>query len=359
MNDLKTMMILHMGKIIETVITFLTRLNDKLSNSIARLEAPEEKSLKLGNTVVMYSPNGIAFVLIGILLGAAIVVPFAMDDDLKTKLAEMKEENLRMKEVVEANVVKMKAMDKFSSYVDSTNTPVDDYRHAFRLKKQLLITEYLVVNNVDRVDQLNIAVLVELNSEISKLFIDLVLPKDLPPHVSDFFIDTTHINKLETALMEQAKFHIPASIKLAQAALETGWGTKVKDNNYFGIKDKTKSTPSSFTTEYFNEAEVMRNEDIIVSKQKIKKDGKTLYKCKIRDSFVRYETPWQSFRAHSMFLVNNDRYAPLFKHGKKYEAWADKIGSSKEGGVGYATSPIYGTQLKNIIEQFHLDLLDL
>jgi len=90
----------------------------------------------------------------------------------------------------------------------------------------------------------------------------------------------------------------------------------------------------------------------------VKKGGKTLYKCKVKDSFVEYESPWASFRGHSLFLSTNSRYSPLFTKGKDYRAWADKIGSTKYGGVGYATSPIYGELLRKIIGRYHLDLLD-
>ncbi|MGB0524549.1 MAG: glucosaminidase domain-containing protein [Flammeovirgaceae bacterium] len=158
--------------------------------------------------------------------------------------------------------------------------------------------------------------------------------------------------------MEQVKFHVPASIKLAQSALETAYGRRVVNNNYFGIKDKTKQSSYMETTEYYTAKEVAYNKHKILSKKKVRKNGKVLYKCKVRDSFMDYHTPWQSFRAHSVYLANNKRYAPLFTNGKDYRAWADRIGSTKYGGVGYATSPIYGNLLKKIIARYNLDLLD-
>jgi len=112
------------------------------------------------------------------------------------------------------------------------------------------------------------------------------------------------------------------------------------------------------TTEYYNAAEVKYNKHKIISQKMVKKGGKTLYKCKVKDSFVEYESPWASFRGHSLFLSTNSRYSPLFTKGKDYRAWADKIGSTKYGGVGYATSPIYGELLRKIIGRYHLDLLD-
>ena len=158
--------------------------------------------------------------------------------------------------------------------------------------------------------------------------------------------------------MEQAKFNVPASIKLAQSALETGYGKRVINNNYFGIKDKSGNTPFSTTTEYYNDRELKRNRRKVLSKKKVFKNGKYFWQCKVKDHFISYQSPWESFRDHSRFLLENERYHPLFAGGKNYQAWADKIGSTKYGGVGYATSPLYGKLLKGIIRRYHLDLLD-
>jgi Mannosyl-glycoprotein endo-beta-N-acetylglucosaminidase len=254
--------------------------------------------------------------------------------------------------------------------VDSDELPADEEttfkqvafegtRAQFIREKQKLIYEYTVRYNVSRVDQLSDIRLLELNRAICDLFVALVLD-NLPVenHVYLFFTDTTDLDKLETALMEQAKYQVPASIKLAQSALETAYGRRVINNNYFGIKDKSSSSPETVTTEYFSEAEARAYQHKIISKKKMRLDGKVIYKCVVKDHFSRYQTPWESFRAHSLFLSTNNRYAPLFTGGKKYDAWADKIGSVKQGGVGYATSPIYGVLLKKIIRRYHLDLLD-
>lgn len=229
----------------------------------------------------------------------------------------------------------------------------------FMVRKQLLVTRYLLEQKVSRLDQLSNKQLLELNHQISTLFKELILG-NLPvePHVLAFFTDTTALRMLETSLMEQAKFHVPASIKLAQAALETAYGKRVIHNNYFGIKDKRAQSAQITTTEYYTPREKEYNQNKIISSKRVRVNGRVLYKCKVRDHFVNYQTPWESFRAHSEFLHQNPRYAPLFARGKNYEAWADKIGSTKYGGVGYATSPIYGELLKKIIRRYKLYLLD-
>lgn len=234
-----------------------------------------------------------------------------------------------------------------------------EQRDKFLVQKQLLITKYLIENKASRLDKLEDSQLLELNKEITQLFIDLVLNNvNAQQHVYTYFTDNTDLNKIETSLMEQAKFHVPASIKLAQSALETAYGQRIVDNNYFGIKDKNRKSSLTTTTEYYTALEKQANKSIIISSKRIVKNGKTLYKCIIKDHFAEYNSPWHSFRSHSVFLSTNKRYSPLFTKGKNYEDWADKIGSTKYGGVGYATSPIYGELLKKIIKRYHLDLLD-
>ncbi len=232
-------------------------------------------------------------------------------------------------------------------------------RNAFIQAKQKLIYEFTTRQNVVRTAQLSDEQLVRLNREMSQLFTDIVLGNlQIEPHVYQFFTDTTELHKLTTALVEQDKYHVPASITLAQAALESSYGRKVKGNNFFGIKDKSKRTSKTTTMEYYTAEELEANAYKVVSHELVQVQGKPMYKCKIKDHFQAYSSAWESFRAHSVYLSTNPRYAPLFTGGKSYEAWADKIGSMKQGGVGYATDPVYGKLLKSIIRRYQLDLLD-
>ncbi len=244
-----------------------------------------------------------------------------------------------------------------SSSISKTET--EDKRKKFLKIKHTFISEALIENQVSRLDQLNDQKMIILNQKLSKAFITIVLNQTkVETHVMAYFTGTKDLKKFETALMEQAKYHVPASIKLAQSALETAYGQRIVNNNYFGIKDKRGKTKAITTTEYYTKAEYKANKSKIVSSKLIQKNGKTLYKCLIKDSFADYVSPWESFRAHSIFLNKSKRYSPLFTKGKNYEDWADKIGSTKYGGVGYATSPIYGELLKKIIKRYNLDLLD-
>ncbi len=250
----------------------------------------------------------------------------------------------------------MKHLDENKNEIPQTH---QEQRDNFLVQKQLLLTKYLIENKASRLDKLSDDKLLSLNQEITQLFIDLVLNNvNAQKHVYSYFTNNTDLNKIETSLMEQAKFHVPASIKLAQSALETAYGQRIVDNNYFGIKDKAQKSSLTTTTEYYTVSEMKANRSIIISSKRVIKNGKILYKCIVKDHFAEYNSPWHSFRSHSVFLSTNKRYSPLFTKGKNYEDWADKIGSTKYGGVGYATSPIYGEILKKIIKRYHLDLLD-
>ncbi len=258
------------------------------------------------------------------------------------------------------NSLRYQVMEDFLSGSHFEPIILEESTHqAFIQNKAAVIYKYTTENRVSRIEQLNPKSMLKMASEISDLFIQQVLkPQNPEAHVWQFFADTSDLNKIKTAVIEQTKYHIPASIKLAQAILETGYGRKVTENNYFGLKDKNNRTKPVYTLEYYTEKEYQANKIKVLEFKKIRKRGLTLYKCKIKDSFKGYTTPWHSFRDHSLYLNHEQRYASLFTNGKNYEAWADKIGSTRLGGLGYATSPVYGEVLKAIIRRYHLDLLD-
>lgn len=126
------------------------------------------------------------------------------------------------------------------------------------------------------------------------------------------------------AIEEMQQYGIPASIKLAQALLESGNGNSAlaRDaNNHFGIK----STPSW--------------------------QGRTILKADDRpdDRFRVYKTAEESYRDHSEFLLRK-RYAPLFELDRDdYKAWARGLKKA-----GYATNPRYAELLINLIERYEL-----
>ncbi len=130
------------------------------------------------------------------------------------------------------------------------------------------------------------------------------------------------------AMAEMRESGIPASIKLAQAILESGFGNgelAVYANNHFGIKCHGWQG----MTYYYDDDEP-------------------------GECFRKYTDPVQSFLDHSEFLSTRPWYATLFElEPDDYVAWAHGL---KE--AGYATNPQYAHKLIRIINEHELDRFD-
>ncbi|MFO7874733.1 MAG: glucosaminidase domain-containing protein [Bacteroidales bacterium] len=130
------------------------------------------------------------------------------------------------------------------------------------------------------------------------------------------------------AIAEMRESGIPASIKMAQAILESGFGNSelaVFANNHFGIKCHEWSGDTYY---YDDDAP--------------------------NECFRLYDDPVNSFLDHTAFLTTRPRYAFLFELGPTdYEAWAYGLSQA-----GYATNPNYPSLLIGIIERYDLDELD-
>ena len=111
---------------------------------------------------------------------------------------------------------------------------------------------------------------------------------------------------------------IDPRIVMAQAVLETGWGSKVKGNNYFGLKGKGQE---------FNTHEEV---DGLMVKQK--------------DEFRTYDSLEDSVRDYGLFLQQNKRYRPLLE-AKTLDQQIDALARS-----GYATDSKYGDKIRGIIK---------
>lgn len=140
-----------------------------------------------------------------------------------------------------------------------------------------------------------------------------------------------------TAKGEQNKFGIPASIKMAQAIVESNCGNSYLSrnaNNFFGIKST----------------------DCIYNKKGQKISCKGMKRCddSCNDYFVIYSSAWYSWRGHSNFLMRNKRYNSLFDLGAKdYRAWAKGLKRA-----GYATDSNYAGKLIKTIESLGLNRMD-
>ena len=138
-----------------------------------------------------------------------------------------------------------------------------------------------------------------------------------------------YIKKYQDVAVKQMKaYHIPASIILAQALLESGAGQSelaTKSNNHFGIK---RGTDWKGKTVKFDD------------------DRKG-------EHFRVYKSVKDSYDDHSQFLLK-ERYQRLFRLSiLDYKGWARGLKA-----CGYATDPHYADKLITIIETYRLDELD-
>lgn len=134
------------------------------------------------------------------------------------------------------------------------------------------------------------------------------------------------------AQAEEARSKIPASITLAQAALESGYGASSICNNMFGIKAN-----ASYTGPY---CESTTKEEI----------GGVIHK--IIAKFRAYASPEHSFADHSNFLLSNGRYQTALSKSNPFE-FANELQRA-----GYATDSQYANKLKAIIRSQDLSSLD-
>ena len=132
----------------------------------------------------------------------------------------------------------------------------------------------------------------------------------------------------EIAIEQMRKYHIPASITLAQGLLESGAGKSElarESNNHFGIKCHSW-------------------------------DGKRTYHDddEAGECFRVYKSVKDSYEDHSIFLATGSRYAFLFQFAETdYINWAHGLKRA-----GYATNPKYAEKLIEIIERYDLDRFD-
>ncbi len=135
----------------------------------------------------------------------------------------------------------------------------------------------------------------------------------------------------EIAIEESNKSGVPASIKMAQALIESRYGTSnlaVKANNHFGIKCKVDWTG-----------------------EKVLADDDAPNEC-----FRKYPSALDSYLDHSEFLKYHRLhfYDHLFEIDKRdYTSWA--VGLQH---AGYSTTNYYGRSLIHLIEKYELYGLD-
>lgn len=128
------------------------------------------------------------------------------------------------------------------------------------------------------------------------------------------------------AVLSQARWKVPASITLAQWAVESAWGASMPpdSNNPFGIKAVSGQAGVDAGTR-----EVFGGQDVSIVAR-----------------FRKFETLAEAFDLHGKLLATNKVYAPAMAQTGDPDAFADAL-----TGV-YATDPKYGYTLKWVMKNY-------
>lgn len=139
------------------------------------------------------------------------------------------------------------------------------------------------------------------------------------------------------AQYSQRSFGVPASITLAQAVLESGWGRSrlaVECNNYFGIKAAHNAAPDTY--EEFHTAEFENGKKVVV----------------LAD-FLRFPSVALGFGAHGRLLALAPRYRPAMALRNDPARFADALYT-----CGYSTNFFYSRSLIALVNEFDLTQYD-
>ncbi len=142
------------------------------------------------------------------------------------------------------------------------------------------------------------------------------------------------------AQRNQREYAVPASVTIAQAIIESGWGRSSlasNDHNYFGIK-----CFRGFAGSIANGCHSYRTVEC--------EPG-----CApTTASFRVYPSIADSFRDHGSFLTTNSRYAPAFAQPRDANLFIWQVWKA-----GYATSPRYFTDVTDLMIRYNLYQYDL
>ena len=132
------------------------------------------------------------------------------------------------------------------------------------------------------------------------------------------------------------EFGVPASVAMAQAALESGWGESslTKEGNaYFGIKCGEDKGP-------------IANRCVEKVTQECDANGNCWDEVAL---FRGYASATDSFRDHGHFLKNNSRYAAAFNVTDNPDQFVREIHKA-----GYATDPAYSDKIISMMQKYNL-----
>jgi uncharacterized protein YraI len=156
-------------------------------------------------------------------------------------------------------------------------------------------------------------------------------PPTIPASVPDGFLARV----VSGARLGYRQYKVPASVTIAQAILESGWGKSWltrRDHNYFGIKCFGSPGPIAVGCRAYATHECGGGKCWATTAQ-----------------FRAYRNAAGSMSDHGRFLVVNPRYHDAFRYSRAPERFAIAIHKA-----GYATSPTYSTNLIKVMRKYNL-----
>jgi hypothetical protein len=139
----------------------------------------------------------------------------------------------------------------------------------------------------------------------------------------------------------QEVYQVPASVTIAQAILESGWGTSTlasNDNNFFGIKCTDANSPGSIAVACHAYPTTECTPD-----------------CHTENAYFRvYRSKDDSFADHGNLLRNSGIYDSAFAHIEDPNGFVTEIAND-----GYATDPNYAKSVVSLMQSYNLYAYDI
>ena len=155
-------------------------------------------------------------------------------------------------------------------------------------------------------------------------------PSPAPRPVHDVSSQQAFISEVARgAMAAQRKYGVPASVTIAQAIDESGWGQSTlatKDHNLFGIKGTGPAGTVSLPSQEY------QNGQLVTS----------------INSFRVYNSTAESIDDHGRLLASSGHYRQAMADRRNPDAFAESLTGL------YATDPSYGTKLISLMQQYDL-----
>jgi flagellum-specific peptidoglycan hydrolase FlgJ len=160
-------------------------------------------------------------------------------------------------------------------------------------------------------------------------------PAPAPAPVHDVSSQQAFIGEIAPgAIAAQRKYGVPASVTIAQAIDESGWGQSTlatKDHNLFGIKGTGPAGSDPLPTHEYQNGQLVA----------------------ATSSFRVYNNTSESIEDHGKLLATSGYYGKSMADRRNPNAFAQAL-----TGI-YATDPSYGTQLISLMRQYNLYRYDV